>query len=106
LRDVAESHAAVPVPLKLTVCGLLGSLSAMTRVADRIPAAVLSAVLPRFVSLTVFREPLPTGWAPKLRLEGVTFACDPASSCVTTTTCLPTVIVPDRRDALELGATK
>jgi hypothetical protein len=40
LRDVAESRTAVPMPLKLTVCGLLGSLSAMTRVAERIPAAV------------------------------------------------------------------
>jgi hypothetical protein len=28
------------VPLKLTVCGLPGSLSLMTRVADRAPAAV------------------------------------------------------------------
>jgi hypothetical protein len=39
-RDVAESRTAVPVPLKLTVCGLLGSLSAMTRVANCTPAAV------------------------------------------------------------------
>ena len=38
--DVAGGCTAVPVPLKLTVCGLLGSLSAMTRVADRTPAAV------------------------------------------------------------------
>ena len=38
--DVAGGRTAVPVPLKLTVCGLLGSLSAMTRVADRTPAAV------------------------------------------------------------------
>jgi len=114
-RDVAESRTAVPVPLKLTVCGLLGSLSAMTVVADRTPAAVglnarlivqlaspatlppatheldsiakspafvpmgvrgaklttlrlemLSGVLPRFVSVTVFRELLPTSCAPKL----------------------------------------
>jgi hypothetical protein len=40
LRNVAESRTAVPVPLKLTVCGLPGSLSRMTRVADRTPAAV------------------------------------------------------------------
>jgi len=116
LRNVAESRTAVPVPLKLTVCGLPGSLSRMTRVADRTPAAVglnatvivqlaspamlppavqeldsiakssafvpkavrgaklttlrlemVSGVLPRFVSVTVFRELLPTGCAPKLR---------------------------------------
>jgi hypothetical protein len=40
VRDVGERLTAVPVPLKLTVCGLPGSLSRMTRVADRIPAAV------------------------------------------------------------------
>jgi hypothetical protein len=118
LRDVAESRTAVPVPFKLTVCGLPGSLSAMTRVADCTPAAVglnarlivqlpspatlppatheldsiakspafvprgvrgamlttlrlemLSGVLPRFVSVAVFRELLPTnaGCTPKLR---------------------------------------
>jgi hypothetical protein len=38
-RDVAESRTAVPVPLNLTLCGLPGSLSRMTRVADRTPAA-------------------------------------------------------------------
>ena len=32
-RDVAESRTAVPVPLKLTVCALRGSLSLMARVA-------------------------------------------------------------------------
>ena len=30
----------MPVPLKLTVCGLPGSLSLMTTVADRAPTAV------------------------------------------------------------------
>jgi NAD-dependent oxidoreductase involved in siderophore biosynthesis len=35
-----ESLSHLPVPLKLTVCGLPGSLSLMTRVADRAPAAV------------------------------------------------------------------
>jgi hypothetical protein len=30
----------MPAPLKLTVCGLLGSLSLMARVADRAPAAL------------------------------------------------------------------
>jgi hypothetical protein len=30
----------MPVPLKLTVCGLPGSLSPMTSAADRAPAAV------------------------------------------------------------------
>lgn len=35
-----ENLSHVPVPLKLTVCGLPGSLSAMTRVADRAPAAL------------------------------------------------------------------
>ena len=39
-EDVVGGCAAVPVPLKLTLCGLLGSLSPMTRVADRTPAAV------------------------------------------------------------------
>jgi hypothetical protein len=33
-REVAERLTAVPMPRKLTLCGLLGSLSAMTRVAD------------------------------------------------------------------------
>jgi hypothetical protein len=111
-----EDRRTVPVPLKLTLCGLLGSLSAMTRVADRTSAAVglnstlivqfpgpatlppatqveldriakspafvpvgvrgaklttlrlemLSGVLPRLVSVTVFIEVLPTGCAPKL----------------------------------------
>jgi hypothetical protein len=39
-REVAERLTAVPMPRKLTVCGLLGSLSAMTRVADRTPTAL------------------------------------------------------------------
>jgi len=44
--DVAEGRTAVPVPLKFTVCGLPGSLSLMTRVADRTPATVgLNATL-------------------------------------------------------------
>jgi hypothetical protein len=38
-RDVAERLAAVPVPLKRTVCGLLGSLSTMKRIAVCTPAA-------------------------------------------------------------------
>jgi hypothetical protein len=38
--DAPESLSHIPVPLKLTVSGLLGSLSLMTRVADRTPAAV------------------------------------------------------------------
>ena len=38
--DAPESPSHMPVPLKLTVCGLLGSLSLMTRVADRAPAAL------------------------------------------------------------------
>ena len=38
--DAPESPSHLPVPLKLTVCGLPGSLSLMTRVADRAPAAV------------------------------------------------------------------
>ena len=37
--DAPESPSHMPV-LKLTVCGLPGSLSLMTRVADRAPAAV------------------------------------------------------------------
>ncbi len=36
----AESPSHMPVPLKLTVCGLPGSLSLMTRAADRAPAAL------------------------------------------------------------------
>ena len=35
-----ESRSHMPVPLRLTVCGLPGSLSLMTRVADRAPAAL------------------------------------------------------------------
>jgi hypothetical protein len=38
--DVPESPSHMPLPVKLTVCGLLGSLSLMTRVADRAPAAL------------------------------------------------------------------
>jgi hypothetical protein len=38
--DAPESPSHMPVPLKLAVCGLLGSLSPITRVADRAPAAV------------------------------------------------------------------
>ena len=119
-EDVVGGRASVPVPVRLTACGLLGSLSAMTRVADRMPAAVglkstlivqlprpatlppathveldriakspgfvrvgvrgaklttlrlemLSGVLPRFASVTVFRELLPTSCAPKLSEVG------------------------------------
>ena len=39
-RRPPESLGYLPVPVKLTVCGLLGSLSAMTRVADRTPVLV------------------------------------------------------------------
>jgi hypothetical protein len=112
-RDVVESRTAVPMPLKLTVWGLPGPLSLMTRVADRTPGAVglnaklivqlaspatlppatqepdsiakssasvpvgvrsamlttlrlemVIGVLPRFLSVTVFRELLPTNCAP------------------------------------------
>jgi hypothetical protein len=119
VREVGERLTAVPMPLKLTVCGLLGSLSLMTSVADRTPAAaglnatlivqlpspatlapathvepsiakspafvpkgvrgamlttlrleMLSGVLAKFVSVTVFREPLPMSCAPKLRNVG------------------------------------
>jgi hypothetical protein len=38
--DARESPGHMPVPLKLTVCGLPGSLSLMARVADRAPAAL------------------------------------------------------------------
>jgi hypothetical protein len=38
--DAPESLSHLPLPLRLTVCGLPGSLSLMTRVADRAPAAV------------------------------------------------------------------
>jgi hypothetical protein len=33
-RDVVERLTAVPIPRRLTICGLLGSLSTMTRLAD------------------------------------------------------------------------
>jgi hypothetical protein len=39
LRDFAERLTAVPVPLRLTVCGLLAALSLMESVAVRLPAA-------------------------------------------------------------------
>jgi hypothetical protein len=39
-REVAERLTAVPMPRKLTLCGLLGSLSAMTRVAASAPVAL------------------------------------------------------------------
>jgi len=38
--DAPESLSHLPLPLRLTVCGLPGSLSLMTRVADRAPAAL------------------------------------------------------------------
>jgi hypothetical protein len=37
---VVKLNRHLPVPLRLTVCGLPGSLSLMTRVADRAPAAL------------------------------------------------------------------
>ena len=42
--DAPKSLNHLPEPLKLMVCGLLGSLSLMTRVADRAPGALGSNV--------------------------------------------------------------
>jgi hypothetical protein len=39
LRDVAERLTAVPVPLRLTVCGLFAALSLIESVAVRLPVA-------------------------------------------------------------------
>ena len=39
LRDVAERLTAVPVPLRLTVCGLFAALSLIESVAARLPVA-------------------------------------------------------------------
>jgi hypothetical protein len=39
LRDVGERLTAVPVPLRLTVCGLFAALSLIESVAVRLPAA-------------------------------------------------------------------
>ena len=53
-EDVAGGCRAIPVPLKSTVWGLQGSLSAMTRVAEHISAAVgLNSTL----IVHVFRTP-------------------------------------------------
>jgi hypothetical protein len=135
--DVAEGCASVPVPLKPTVCGLLGSLSAMTRVAEHIRTAVglnstlivqlprpatlppathveldriakssafvpvgarganlttlrlemLTGVLPRLLSVTVFIELLPTGSVPKLRDGGESRTAVPMPAPVRLTVC-------------------
>ena len=60
----AESPSHMPVPLKLTVCGLPGSLSLMTRVADRAPAALgLERQVDRAAPLAGYRTPRHTGRA-------------------------------------------
>jgi hypothetical protein len=46
LTDVGETETAVPVPLRATNCGLVGSESATLRVADRIEAAVGANLTP------------------------------------------------------------
>jgi hypothetical protein len=40
LRDVAERLTAIPVPLRLTICGLFKALSVIVRLAALVPLAV------------------------------------------------------------------
>ena len=51
LSDVGESLTAVPVPLRLTVCGLLAALSMIESVAVRLPVAEVKVTLTAQVAL-------------------------------------------------------
>ena len=120
-EDVAGDRGTVPVPLKLTLCGLLGSLSAMARVAEHVRAAVglnarlivqlpKPATLPRATHVELDRIAKSSAFVPvgarganltTLRLEILSGALPRFVNVTVFSELLPTGCVPKLRDVAE-----